>query len=248
MNSASVIPSKAESPELTARQQAFITDFANDRSSLYYTCTDRQKLLDHIREMELPLNVSAGRPHHLPEQNAKELEVQIDRVDAPAVGSLNSTWRLITACIPQLVRLGELRAAFSGIIWQHRPCEFDLQLVHRDTRKPDTEKTAEDKSQSSTRSGPEPPWFDCQKEKLEHINKTVTDVRADTQNDEHQHNNRVCQARGCLIVDVVCEFLGNLPCEQGCRNQQGVVNDPPLLPVGDSLALCIGIHRCGFSG
>jgi|GEM_PF-3859773 len=41
MNSASVIPSKAESPELTARQQAFITDLAKDRSSLYYTCTDR---------------------------------------------------------------------------------------------------------------------------------------------------------------------------------------------------------------
>jgi hypothetical protein len=41
MNSASAIPSNAESPELTARQQAFITDFAKDRSSLYYTCSDR---------------------------------------------------------------------------------------------------------------------------------------------------------------------------------------------------------------
>jgi hypothetical protein len=61
-----ITPHDPESPELAARQQAFITDFAKDRSSLYYTYTDRTKLLDHIREMELPLNVSAGRPHNLP--------------------------------------------------------------------------------------------------------------------------------------------------------------------------------------
>ena len=85
MNSASVIPSNAEAPELTARQQAFITDFAKDRSSLYYTCTDRQKLLDHIREMELPLNVSAGRPHHLPSAIGKESEFDQERARTSVV-------------------------------------------------------------------------------------------------------------------------------------------------------------------
>ena len=58
---------EAEDPALAARQQAFIADFAKDRTALYYEYTDRSKILDHIRRMELPLNVSAGRPCNRPE-------------------------------------------------------------------------------------------------------------------------------------------------------------------------------------
>ena len=49
------------------RQQQFIADFAKDRTALHYEFTDRQKLLGHVCDMELPLNVSAGRPTNLPE-------------------------------------------------------------------------------------------------------------------------------------------------------------------------------------
>ena len=62
-----VAPLEAEDPALAARQQAFIADFAKDRTALYYEYTDRSKILDHIRRMELPLNVSAGRPCNRPE-------------------------------------------------------------------------------------------------------------------------------------------------------------------------------------
>ena len=55
-----------EDATLEQRQQQFIADFAKDRTSLYYEYTDRGKLLDHIRRMELPVNVSAGIPENLP--------------------------------------------------------------------------------------------------------------------------------------------------------------------------------------
>ncbi len=56
-----------EDPALAARQQAFIADFAKDPAALHYAYTSRATLLDHLRRMELPLNVSAGRPCNLPE-------------------------------------------------------------------------------------------------------------------------------------------------------------------------------------
>ena len=56
-----------EDPALAARQQAFIADFAKDRAALYYEYTERAILLDHVWHMELPINVSAGRPCNLPE-------------------------------------------------------------------------------------------------------------------------------------------------------------------------------------
>jgi tetratricopeptide (TPR) repeat protein len=62
-----IAPFEKESPDLEQRQQQFINDFARDPSTLYYEYADREKLLAHIREMPLPINVSAGRPHNLPE-------------------------------------------------------------------------------------------------------------------------------------------------------------------------------------
>ena len=62
-----VAPFEAEDPALAARQQAFIADFAKDPAALHYEYTSRATLLDHVRRMELPLNVSAGRPYNLPE-------------------------------------------------------------------------------------------------------------------------------------------------------------------------------------
>src|SRR5258705_424972 len=55
-----------EDAALEQRQQQFIAAFAKDRTSLYSEYTERGKLLDHIRRMELPLNVSAGLPENLP--------------------------------------------------------------------------------------------------------------------------------------------------------------------------------------
>jgi len=62
-----VTPFEMRMPRSRSGQQQFIADFAKDRTALYYVYTDRDKLLDHIRRMELPLNVSAGRPTNLPE-------------------------------------------------------------------------------------------------------------------------------------------------------------------------------------
>ncbi len=62
-----VAPFEREDATLEQRQQQFIADFAKDRTALYYEYTERAKLLDHVRNMELPLNVSAGRPTNLPE-------------------------------------------------------------------------------------------------------------------------------------------------------------------------------------
>lgn len=46
-----ITPNDPESPALAARQQQFTADIPKDRSSLYYTYTDRAQLLAHIREM-----------------------------------------------------------------------------------------------------------------------------------------------------------------------------------------------------
>ncbi len=61
-----IAPFEKESDDLEKRQQRFIADFPKDRTSLYYEYTGRAKLLDYIRRMELPINVSAGLPHNLP--------------------------------------------------------------------------------------------------------------------------------------------------------------------------------------
>lgn len=61
-----VEPYETEAPELAARQQQFITDFAKDERTLYYDYTDATKLLDEIGEMEIPRTALAGKPANLP--------------------------------------------------------------------------------------------------------------------------------------------------------------------------------------
>lgn len=61
-----VEPYETEPPELTARQQQFITDFARDGRTLYYDCTDADKLLEDILEMDIPRTALAGKPANLP--------------------------------------------------------------------------------------------------------------------------------------------------------------------------------------
>ena len=61
-----VEPYETEAPELAARQQQFITDFAKDERTLYYDYTDAAKLLDEIGEMEIPRTALAGKPANLP--------------------------------------------------------------------------------------------------------------------------------------------------------------------------------------
>ena len=61
-----VAPFEKENAALEQRQQQFIADFPKDLSTLFYEYTDRAKLLDHIREMELPLTAFAGKPANIP--------------------------------------------------------------------------------------------------------------------------------------------------------------------------------------
>ncbi|HQZ66072.1 MAG TPA: DUF4062 domain-containing protein, partial [Planctomycetaceae bacterium] len=61
-----VAPFDKENADLEQRQQQFIADFPKDFRTLIYEYTDRAKLLDHIREMELPLTAFAGKPANIP--------------------------------------------------------------------------------------------------------------------------------------------------------------------------------------
>ncbi|MCX6876523.1 MAG: hypothetical protein NTW21_22345 [Verrucomicrobia bacterium] len=77
-----VAPFEPEGPALAARQQAFIADFAKDRAALHYEYTFRATLLDHVRRMDLPLKVSAGRPCNLPEPIGTLFIGRADLMDA----------------------------------------------------------------------------------------------------------------------------------------------------------------------
>lgn len=57
---------ESEDPSRQQRQQLFIDEFAKDRSTLYYEYSDRNQLLDHVRKMDLPLSVVAGKPTNIP--------------------------------------------------------------------------------------------------------------------------------------------------------------------------------------
>ena len=61
-----VEPFETEAPELAARQQQFIKDYAKDTRTLFYDYTDATKLLEEIGKMDIPRTALAGKPANLP--------------------------------------------------------------------------------------------------------------------------------------------------------------------------------------